>query len=198
MTKRISPFNLINRPGRGTERSPIEKSPVRSQQPASPSDKARPGQRWWLVVLAFLLLAGCTVGPKYRPPPVAVPDVYRGLDPNAAPQSANSLGDEKWWTVFEDPRLRDLIHTALAQNYDVRIAATRVLEAQAALGITRADQFPTIGAGISASTERFPKTAITPEFETSPTALNLSLVWELDFWGKFRSATKAADRKSVV
>ena len=192
MTEGISPSNPVNRHGRGTERSPIEKRPVRSRQPASPSDNRGPGHKWSLVVVAFLLLAGCTVGPKYRKPPVAVPDVYRGLDPNAGPQSANSLGDERWWTVFEDPRLRDLIHTALAQNYDVRIAATRVLEAQAALGITRADQFPMIGAGISASNERVPKTAITPEFETSPTALNLSLVWELDFWGKFRSATKAA------
>jgi outer membrane protein, multidrug efflux system len=192
MTKGISPFNLANRSRRGSEPSHIGKGSVRSQQRASPPENRRRGHGWLLVVLSFLLLAGCTVGPKYRKPPVAVPDAYRGLDPNAGAQSANSLGDEKWWAVFEDPRLQDLIHTALAQNYDVRIAATRVLEAQAALGITRADQFPTIGAGISASSERFPKTAITPEFETSPTALNLSLVWELDFWGKFRNATKAA------
>ena len=60
------------------------------------------------------------------------------------------------------------------------------------LGITRADQFPTISGGVSASNERFPVTAITPEFETSPFQVNLSLFWELDFWGKYRRATEAA------
>jgi multidrug efflux system outer membrane protein len=103
-----------------------------------------------------------------------------------------SLGDEKWWSVYQDPQLQALIREALAQNYDVRIAATHVLQAQATLGITRADQFPTVTAGASTSNERFPATRITPAFETSPTSLNLSLFWELDFWGKFRRATEAA------
>lgn len=103
-----------------------------------------------------------------------------------------SLGDEKWWNVFEDPQLQSLIREALTQNYDVRIAAERVLQAQAVLGITRADQFPTVTAGLSASNERFPRTRLTPEFETSPIQANLSLAWELDFWGKFRRATEAA------
>jgi multidrug efflux system outer membrane protein len=148
--------------------------------------------RHWVIAIAFLLLTGCTVGPKYKRPPVTVPDFYRGLAPDAAPQTANSLGDEKWWTVFEDLQLQQLIRTALAQNYDVRIAAARVLQARAALGITRADQFPTITGGASTSNERFSKTAITPPFETSPSQVNLSLFWELDFWGKYRRATEAA------
>jgi outer membrane protein, multidrug efflux system len=146
----------------------------------------------WLVVIALLLLSGCTVGPKYKRPPVTVPDSYRGLAPEAGPQTAASLGDEKWWTVFQDPQLQTLIRTALAQNYDVRIAAARVLQAQALLGITRADQFPTITGGAASSNERFEKTRITPSFETSPSQVNLSFFWELDFWGKYRRATEAA------
>jgi outer membrane protein, multidrug efflux system len=145
-----------------------------------------------LIPIVFLLLTGCMVGPKYKRPPVTVPDAYRGLAPDAGPQAAASLGDEKWWMVFQDLQLQGLIREALSQNYDVRIAATRVLQAQAVLGITRADQFPTITGGVSSSNQRFPATKITPAFETSPSEVNLSLFWELDFWGKFRRATEAA------
>ena len=65
------------------------------------------------------------------------------------------------------------------------------------LGITRADQFPTITGGASTSNQRLPATRITPAFETSPSEVNLSLFWELDFWGKFRRATEAARANSV-
>jgi len=119
-----------------------------------------------------------------------VPDSYRGATPDQ--HAGTALGEEKWWAVFEDPGLQSLVREALTQNYDVRIAAERVLQAQAALGITRADQFPTITGGLSAFNERFPKTRVTPEFETSPIQANLSLARELDFWGKFRRATEAA------
>lgn len=148
--------------------------------------------RIWIIVICVLMLTGCAVGPNYKRPPVTVPDSYRGVAPDVPKQTNPSIGDEKWWVVFQDPQLQGLIREALAQNYDVRIAATRVLQAQAVLGITRADQFPTISGGASASSERFPATKITPPFETSPTEVNLSLFWELDFWGKFRRATEAA------
>lgn len=146
----------------------------------------------WPIAIALILVTACTVGPKYNRPAVTVPGGYRGLAPDAAAQTVVSIGDEKWWAVFQDEQLQKLIRQALVDNYDVRIAAARVLEAQAALGITRADQFPTITAGASTSNERFAKTAITPAFETSPAQVNLALFWELDFWGKFRRATEAA------
>jgi multidrug efflux system outer membrane protein len=144
-----------------------------------------------LVALALLLLNGCAVGPNYKRPPVTVPGAYRGL-PDVGGQTSSSLGDENWWTVFQDQQLQALLREALSNNYDVRIAAARVLEAQAVLGITRADQFPTITGGASSSNERFAATRVTPAFETSPSQVNLSLAWELDFWGKFRRATEAA------
>ena len=80
----------------------------------------------------------------------------------------------------------------MQQNYDLRIAASRVLEAQAQLGITRADQFPTLSAGAAIADVRTAQSKFLPEFETSTGQVNLSAAWELDFWGKFRRATEAA------
>lgn len=147
--------------------------------------------RCCLVSITVTLLAACKVGPNYKRPSVDVPSIYRG-DQAASGQPQPSLGNEKWWTVFQDPQLQELIRTALAGNYDVRIAAARVLQAQAFLGITRADQFPTISAGASAANTRLPQTTLGPATNTGSMVTNLSLVWELDFWGKFRRATEAA------
>ena len=148
--------------------------------------------RPWIVAIALLMLTGCAVGPNYKRPPVTVPGTYRGLAADTDPQATASLGDEKWWTVYQDEQLQALIREALAQNYDMRIAAARVLQAQAVLGITRADQFPTITGGASASSLRVPRTKTLPGFESSSNQVNLSLFWELDFWGKYRRATEGA------
>ena len=145
------------------------------------------------VSLVVLLLSGCAVGPNYKRPSVDVPSAYRGVSPQQATQSAKeSLGDLKWWEVFQDKQLQDLIHTALEQNYDVRIAATRILEAQAQVGITRADQLPTINAGAQTNDQRSARAKLFPEFQTSAHEVNLSLAWDLDFWGKYRRATESA------
>src|SRR5215471_17150188 len=128
----------------------------------------------WPVAVAFLLLTGCAVGPKYKRPPVTAPDTYRGVAPEADSLATASIGDEKWWTVYQDPQLQALIKQALDQNYDLRIAATRVLQARALLGITRADQFPTITGGASAANVRIPRTKQLPEVETSSNEVTLS------------------------
>jgi len=149
-----------------------------------------------LLVLIASLGSGCAVGPNYKRPSVNVPDTYRGLTLEEAPKTeAASLGDQKWWEVFQDEQLQDLIRTALQQNYDVRIAATRILQAEAQLGITRADQFPTIAGGAEATNQRSPQSRFLPAFETSANHVNLSLQWELDFWGKFRLARPLAGQQ---
>jgi multidrug efflux system outer membrane protein len=143
--------------------------------------------------LTLLLSTGCAVGPNYKRPSTDVPVTYRGATPqDAALPTTESLGDQKWWQVFQDKQLQDLIRAALQQNYDVRIAATRILEAQAQLRITRADQLPTISGGASAVNERDPQTKLFRQFETSANEVDLSLAWELDFWGKYRRSTEAA------
>ena len=141
----------------------------------------------------MLLSAGCAVGPNYKRPIVDVPGMYRGTtSQDAALPAAESLGDQKWWEVFQDKQFQDLVHTALQQNYDVRIAATRILEAQAQLGITRADQLPAISAGAQAVNQRNPRSKFFAPYETSASQVNLALAWELDFWGKYRRATESA------
>ena len=146
-----------------------------------------------LLVSVALLASGCTVGPNYKRPTVAVPGSYRGtVSTEAAPKPLAALGDQKWWDVFQDEQLRTLIRTAVVQNYDLRIAASRVLEARAQLGITRADQFPSVGGGAGISDTRNSRSKFLPAFEASTGQTNLAAAWELDFWGKYRRATEAA------
>jgi len=148
-----------------------------------------------LVTVALVLfLIGCTVGPKYQRPALTAPSSYRGAtEDQFSTRSVESLGDEKWSQVFQDPVLQQLIRTALQQNYDIQIAAARVLEAQAQLGITRANQFPMAAAGVEGYSERNPKIANSfPAYEANDAELDLSVIWNLDFWGKYRRETAAA------
>jgi multidrug efflux system outer membrane protein len=144
-----------------------------------------------VIVLAAAASTSCTVGPNYSRPVVQVPTAYRGAA-TAGEASAESLGDAKWWDAFQDPVLQSLIETAVRQNFDVRIAAARLLQAQAQLGIVRADQKPAVGATAGAARERVPQSAALPAFETGVFDVQVSAAWELDFWGKFRRATEAA------
>jgi multidrug efflux system outer membrane protein len=147
-----------------------------------------------LGILSVLVVeaAGCTVGPNYKRPTVNVPTDYRGVMP-AQPATVASLGNEKWWDVYQDPVLTQLIHTALQQNYDVRIAATRVLQAQAQLGIVRANQFPSASVGADIFSQQNAKVSnLFPAYEVNAGQLNLSVIWNLDFWGKYRRQTEAA------
>jgi len=146
--------------------------------------------------LAFLpvvmALAGCAVGPNYKRPAVSVPTDYRAAMPAETARVA-SLGNEQWWQVYQDPVLLQLIHTALEQSYDVRIAATRVLEAQAQVGITRADQFPSASLGANIYSQQNAKVSnLFPAYDVNAGQLNLSVIWNLDFWGKYRRQTEQA------
>ncbi|MGD0181896.1 MAG: efflux transporter outer membrane subunit, partial [Terriglobales bacterium] len=144
------------------------------------------------IVAALGLMTGCLVGPKYQRPAVDVPQEYRAPAPQQAAQ-ASSLGNEQWWQVYQDPVLTQLIHTAIAQNYDVRIAAARVLEAQAQVGITRANQLPSANVGADVFSQQNAKvTNLFPAYQVNGGELNLSVIWNLDFWGKYRRQTEAA------
>src|SRR5262245_48538185 len=93
---------------------------------------------------------GCMVGPDYTRPTVPEPSDYRGVSADRAiTPDVSSFGDEKWWNAFQDDALRTLIRSALQENYDVRIAAARILEARAFVGITRADQLPEVSVAAS-------------------------------------------------
>ena len=142
---------------------------------------------------AVLFISGCVVGPNYKRPIVNAPTTYRGLtDAEAANPVPASLGDQKWWEVFQDQQLQQLVRTALQQNYDVRIAAARVLEAQAQLGITRANQFPSVNGSGTGASLRNPATGPIPSYEFNYGRVTANAAWQLDFWGAYRRATEAA------
>src|SRR6201997_5080222 len=144
------------------------------------------------IVAVLALEAGCMMGPKYKRPAVDVPQEYRAPAPQQASQ-ASSLGNEGWWQVYQDPVLAQLIHTAIADNYDVRIAAARVLAAQAQVGITRSNQFPSASVGADVYSQQNPKVSnVFPAYQVNAGELNLSVIWNLDFWGKYRRQTEAA------
>lgn len=140
------------------------------------------------------LLAGCNVGPKYARPNVTAPPVFRGADDaTVASDAKGTLGDEQWAVVYREPELQELIRKALANNYDVRIAARRILEQQAQVTITHSQQFPSVsvgGTGIGATLPSSLGTQIpNPLVDGS---FNLSAAWTPDFWGLYRRQTEAA------
>jgi len=147
-----------------------------------------------LTFCAFVVfISGCVVGPNYKRPIVNSPSTFRGLtDAEAANPAPASLGDQKWWEVFQDQQLQQLIRTALQQNYDVRIAAARVLEAQAQLGITRANQFPSVNANGTGASLRNPATGPIPSYVYNYGRVTATAAWQLDFWGMYRRATEAS------
>ena len=146
--------------------------------------------RLLIAALALCVTPAFAVGPKYQRPDVPVPGEYRGSTTAAA--APETLGDAKWWTLFEDPVLQGLIRKAIEQNLDIRIAAARVAQAQAQAGSARAEQYPSISATGSASRQRSPSNPVFPAFEANMSQLGLSSLWQLDFWGRYRKATEAA------
>ncbi|MGA3225891.1 MAG: efflux transporter outer membrane subunit [Acidobacteriaceae bacterium] len=140
-----------------------------------------------LTAAALLLtLSGCKVGPNYKRPALDVPGQYRGVAPGLP--AAENFGDMKWQSVFPDEVLQGLIKEALTNNYDMRIAATRILEAQASVGVTRSNQLPALNGSFSVQNERSAAYPGSPTFDTA----SLQLSYIVDFWGQYRRATEAA------
>ena len=100
----------------------------------------------------LLTLSGCKVGPNYQRPAVDVPGQYRGLAPGIG--GSGNFSEMKWHAVFPDEVLQSLIKEALTNNYDIRIAASRILQAQASLGVTRSNQLPALNSSFGVQNER--------------------------------------------
>jgi multidrug efflux system outer membrane protein len=158
-------------------------------------------------------LTGCKVGPNYKRPVVNTPAEYRGaMAPDATNgASTTPLGAQKWDALFTDPVLQALITEALKNNYDVKIAADRVLEEKAAVGVTRAGQFPTLTGGASYDAVSLPGGLLSGLSNNNNNSssgssnsnnnnsrsnlysggLTASAAWNLDFWGMYRRMTEA-------
>jgi multidrug efflux system outer membrane protein len=142
-----------------------------------------------LGVFVLLSLFACKVGPNYKRPALNVPDQYRSAPALTSQQaSGEQFAQMKCWAVFQDETLQQLIKEALADNYNLRIAAARVMEANANLGITRANQFPQLNGAFGITNER---NALYPKAPTFDIA-QVSLSYIVDFWGQYRRATEAA------
>ena len=164
------------------------------------------------LLIGCLLSGSAAAQKKYERPEVKRPDTFRGSDA-VGPPDASSIGDLKWFEVFKDEQLQKLIRTAMAQNYDLRLAVARINAARANLGLARSNQFPQFDVGADLTTTR---TSANNGASTSGQAgrkrsfgevfLGL-LSFELDVWGRLRQQTKAAraqlksseeDRKTVT
>jgi outer membrane protein, multidrug efflux system len=140
------------------------------------------------IAAVCLLSAACLVGPNYVKPVLPAPDSFRG----ATGPSPASLADARWWDVFADEQLQALVRTATTQNYDVRIAATRVEQAEAQLGISRSNQYPTVGLDVQAGGQRTPEIGTTDARTAAAVSVRGRAAWELDFWGRYRRGNEAA------
>jgi multidrug efflux system outer membrane protein len=141
--------------------------------------------------ISLLLISSCTVGPNYKSPHVAIPESFRNDISAQATTSSESLGDEKWWEVYQDQELQKLIRKALTENYDVRIAANRILQAQQQAIIVRSNAYPTVGAGPGYLSQEL------VGFGFNQFQLQGFFSWDVDFWRKFRRADEAV-RASLI
>jgi len=164
-------------------------------------------------IIVLSLLGGSVAGQKKdQSPAVDTPDRFRGID-TQAPVDQTSIGDLKWFEVFKDPELQQLVRTAMQQSYDLRTAVARIDAARANLGLVRSNQFPQFEAGGDLTTTRssrnggLPTAAIGGRSRTFGEVLLNLLTFEIDIWGRLRNETKAAraelrateeDRKAVI
>jgi outer membrane protein, multidrug efflux system len=140
-------------------------------------------------VLFASFLCSCAVGPKYRRPVVATPNAFRDLSESAQIQSQSvSYADLPWWQVFKDPKLQELIRTALKQNYDLQLATEHINAARAQLALTRSSLFPQLNAGGSFNGGK------ESSFQSKYNFLTLAgdAAFQLDFFGRLRRANEAA------
>lgn len=152
------------------------------------------GHRGAIAVIAAgtTFLAACAIGPEYKRPEVDSPASFRGAD---ARFDNRSLADIEWWQVYEDPRLQDLLRAALTQNRDVQIAAARIEEARALVGLSRYAELPQISAGANVVRSRLSTATGVPVFvgrDRTNYAFSLDASYEVDLWRRLANLTDAA------
>jgi len=141
-------------------------------------------RRTWAAAVLALLLAGCTVGPKYSRPSLQPPsDFYAERQ-----ITTSSEADLAWWDLFKDPVLQGLIREALKNNYDLQAALSRVEQERALAGVTRSEYFPQVGYGASVLGQKDPFPLVANHTYYS---YNLNTIWEVDLFGRIRKLNEA-------
>lgn len=142
-----------------------------------------------LVLLTLAALGGCTVGPNYHRPTVQTPTSFRALAPDTHAQTLeSSYADLPWWEAFHDPKLQELVRTALRQNYDLQLATERINAARAELTVTRSRLLPQVGGAADFNGGKDASTQSKFNF----LALTADAAFQLDLFGKLRRATEAS------
>jgi NodT family efflux transporter outer membrane factor (OMF) lipoprotein len=146
-------------------------------------------------LLALAGLAGCAVGPDYRPPESETPDLWhqeltRGL-------AAGKADLRTWWTELNDPVLDGLIGRATQGNLDLKEALGRIMEARAVLGVAKGEFFPDAdGTGSEQRTRDSENVlgTIPPPGSRTDTfySLGVDASWEIDVWGRIRRSVESA------
>jgi outer membrane protein, multidrug efflux system len=145
--------------------------------------------RFLSTVLSSSLLVACAVGPKYHRPAVQTPTAFRDTTPDSQRQAqAASYADLPWWQVFQDPKLQEVIRTALRQNYDLQLASARINAARAQVAITRSSLFPQVASNANFSGGKEHVVQSKFNFLT----LTGDAAFQLDLFGRLRRATEAA------
>ena len=160
--------------------------------------------RLFAAATMIILLGGCMVGPDYVRPSITAPDAFRA-SPAPTPD-AKSIADLKWFEVFSDEQLQDLIRTALVQNYDLRDAVARVDAARANLGITQSYQYPNFGVGAGYTSVELSENGLVGGVplpsgarRTNFGTISLDLFpFEIDIWGRLRRATEASQAELLA
>ena len=149
-----------------------------------------------MALLTSCLLVACTVaGPDYQRPAMELPESWQ-ITQGSASQPVTAAG-ERWWNLYADPVLDKLEDEALAHNADIQVAAARVLETRAQLGITEAGQYPVVSANAresrtgSSLAGAFFLPANFPRTQNS-SYITLEASYELDLWGKLKRASEAS------
>ena len=139
-----------------------------------------------LVLIGIFLVQACAVGPNFHEPEDKTSQSFRYIT-----SKSDSIINLNWWDLFNDPVLDTLIVTALRENKNVLIAASRIEQARANVGYNKADYGPKFGIQAGAnSSNQFLGIPVDNSFQSFNAAGVVN--WELDFWGKFRRSTESA------
>ena len=144
-----------------------------------------------IAALAASALAGCMVGPDYSRPGVALPGQFPETPDAAAPNASTASVPSEWWKLYRDPVLDDLVSATLADNADLAQAVARIDEARAVLRQANASFLPEFDLGANAGRQAFTNATPTPRVITGY-AFTISTNYELDFWGRLRRNSEAA------
>ncbi|TWU05017.1 efflux transporter outer membrane subunit [Stieleria varia] len=154
-----------------------------------------------LGALSMVLLGGCMVGPNYHRPATPVSPNWSMSDHVRSQGEPAQLGS--WWSHFNDPVLENLIGQSLHQNFTLREAGERIIEARARRDIASGNLFPQ-SQSLDGVYSKSRLSSVTPNFFAFPGVfqpnlfpdswtVGLNAAWELDFWGRYRRAVESAD-----